>query len=304
MKRILVVLLAVCVLISTQAVAFADLVAKSADDPTFDGGEVTVDPNDNWSSDPEFMTGAGWESVASSIEESLLMKAKEESSAAFLEEDLAANPELYESLAALEDSATVTEPATGSLISADSKTTAVSGYWAFACFKIPNYSQGQTPYCGPFSALQILRYRRYWEPNLLKNLISEMYIPGKGSSIYRLAYSLRKRLRYPYVVSKVPSVYNYMVKHILTVGQDKMPIDNLVRIYPRQLGRYKAYHAGHYIDSSGYALSLYSRHLLYITDTYQEYVYGKASGTLGPQWVSLSQMYWGVRRHPLQSVVF
>ncbi len=176
-------------------------------------------------------------------------------------------------------------------------------YYFSTYFKIPNYNQGPTPYCGPLSALQILRYKRYNELNLIRNLIREMYIPGSGTNIWRLARSLRSRLRFNYVVSPVTSVSNYIFKHFLTVAGSRMPIDNLVRIYPKRLGRYRAYHSGHFIDSSGIKLGVYSK-LIYVTDTYQEYVSGGPSGTLGPQWVPLSQMYWAVRYHPLHSVVY
>lgn len=305
MKRTLLVFsLAVCLLVSSQAHSFAEIVT-SKDDPGFDGGTVTVAPDDYWYNNPEFNSGTDWQPVTLTAEEQVQAASKEKAIAKLMLSDQVSRPDVYNALARTEEGildgtlpGTLTDIASSeSIIS-----TPIPKFPLYVGFKIPNYNQGATPYCGPFSALQILRYKRYYEPNLLRNLIREMYIKGRGSNIYYLAWSLRKRLRYPYYPLRVYTPADYAYKHLFTVAVDRMPIDNLVRIYSGQLGKYRRYHSGHYIDSNG-AWFDWSRRYLYITDTYQEYAYGTASGTLGGQWVSFLQMYYGVRRHPLQRVV-
>jgi hypothetical protein len=315
MKRILLVFtLVVCLLVAGQTASFAETVSVvSKDDPTFNGGTVTVPSGDDWATNPSFMSGDNWQPIPLSAKESAMIAAKEESVTAALAADAAANTGIYPLVASLDESMQVeptgTEPTEGTVKSTleDQPTfsTKYLPYYISAWFKIPNYNQGQTPYCGPFSALQILRYKRYSEYNLLKNLINEMYVSGQGTDIYRLAKSLRRRIRYGYYVSTVANASRYAYMHRQTVGVDRMPIDNLVRIYAGKLGKYRKYHRGHFIDSNGYYFSMVRpAHFLYITDTYQEYVNGVASGTLGPQWVSFYQMYYAVRYHPRQSVVW
>lgn len=296
MKRIMLGLfLVVCLLMSGQAVSLAGetVTVVSPDDPGFYGGTVTVPITDTWATNPSFMTGVGWQPVALSAEEAAAVAAKEQSVDESITADQADNPQFFDAAIDPSDPAAIT----------NGFTPMITRVYANTYFKIPNYNQGNTPYCGPFSALQILRYKRYNEYGLIGNLIREMYISGCGSSIYKLCGSLNRRLNYIYIVSTVTNIANYVYKHFLTVGRDRMPIDNLVRIYPLKLGKYRAYHAGHFIDSSGYSINNW-KNMLYITDTYQEYFKGTASGTLGPQWVSMIQMYQAVRAHPLQKVVY
>lgn len=314
MKRILSVFcIALCVLVGTQAVSLADTVSvTSPDDPGFDGGTVTgTNYEDLTRTLTAFQAGSAWQPTALTSGERLALTTKEEALATSIATAKAASSEMYTYLSgAVETSGT--KAIIPSSVSLDASgtfdprmvTPGTLAWWRFTWFKIPNYNQGQTPYCGPFSALQILRYKRYSEYNLLQHLINEMYVAGQGSNIYRLAQSLRTRLKYPYWPGSVVTPVDYGFKHILTVGRDRMPIDNLVRIYGGRLGRYRRYHSGHYIDSSGYAFDASRHAVLYITDTYQEYVNGTSSGTLGPKWVSFAQMYFGVMLHPQRKVVW
>lgn len=316
MKRIPVVfLLVVCLLVTGQTASLAETVSvTSMDDPGFSGGTLTDWPDTNWQADANFSSGELWQPLPLVAEESAEAGAKGTALEQWIATDTRLNP-LWHQLLDTGDSSVNDAEVASTIASLTSGTiTKVPSpsilprllpWYEASHFKIPNYNQGSSPYCGPFSALQILRYKKYSESSLLQNLIREMYIPGQGSSIYRLALSLRKRLRYAYYPGTVTSSSDYAGKHRRTVGKDRMPIDNLVRIYAGQLGKYRRYHSGHYIDSSGYYFSMYKAlQLLYTTDTYQEYLNGQASGTLGPQWVSFYQMYRGVRYHPLKKVVW
>lgn len=315
MKRLFFVFsLAICILAAGQTASLAETVTvTSSDDPGYYGGIVTVPLTDNWATNPSFMSGDGLMPVPLTAEESATAVTKDQSVLAALAADEASNTGLYGILAATPESTESSSAASlGGTTSTKSPaedqptfTTKYPPYYIYTYFAIPNYNQGRTPYCGPFSALQILRYRRYSEPSLLANLIKEMYVSGQGTNIYKLAGSLRKRLRYAYYASPVLSSAHYAYMHARTVGVDRMPIDNLVRIYAGKLGRYRQYHGGHFIDSNGYYFSLYRpAHYVYVTDTYQEYVNGIASGTLGPQWVSFFQMYRAITYHPRRSVVW
>jgi len=300
-KRILLVFsLMVCLLVAGQTVCFADTVSiESADDPGFSGGSIAVPFADsNWASSPDFNSAADTP-LALSADESAAISARQTELAQALRVSAQSSTSLYSVLDETNDAdwdqSTLESLATPSVIPAT--------MW-YCAVKLPCYDQKRTPYCGPFSTYQILRYMGSSEPDLMKHLISEMYIPGQGSSIYRLARSLNKRLYFTYMVSDVGSATDYAYKHVVDIRNHKMPLDNLVRIQGGKFGHYQHYHAGHFLDSNGYYFDS-ARRFGYIlaTDTYNER--NESGGhTLGPHWIPFWQMHRGVVLHPRHKVVW